>query len=68
MHSTRWATPGLLGGLHYVHEDLFCWRFAVGYSKRSTRLCWKSCGYMHGVVGLGHSMTLVLVGSCEGET
>jgi hypothetical protein len=30
--------------------------------------CWKSCGYMHGVVGLGHSVTLVLVGSCEGET
>jgi hypothetical protein len=25
-------------------------------------------GYMHGVVGLGHSMTLVLVGSCGGET
>jgi hypothetical protein len=32
------------------------------------QVCWKSCGYMHGVVGLGHSMTLVLVGSCEGET
>jgi hypothetical protein len=35
---------------------------------RLTQLYWKSCGHIHDVVGLGHSMTLVLVGSCEGET
>jgi hypothetical protein len=29
---------------------------------------WKSCGHMHELIGFSHSMTLVSVESCQGET